>query len=84
MTTMARPRELRTGSAGPIGDVKHDRRNEADERQQAHEQTRPSTLPTSRHACDRKAYAQDGDHGKRDCKHVQHDPELNAPPIAPS
>jgi hypothetical protein len=40
-------------------------------------------VPTSRHARDRKAYAQHGDHGKRDCKYVQHDPQLNAPSIAP-
>ena len=64
---------------GSIRDVQCDRRDEAGQRQESHDQPRAGTLPACRHAGDRDDDKDGRDHGKNDCEHVQHNHENKRP-----
>ena len=66
-------------SVGSIRDVQCDRRDEAGQRQESHDQPRAGTVSACRHAGDRDDDKGGGDHGKNDCEHVQHNHVIKRP-----
>ena len=64
---------------GSIRDVQCDRRDEAGQCQEPHDQPGAGTLPACRHAGDRDDDKEGRDHGKNDCEHVQHNHENKRP-----
>jgi len=64
---------------GSIRDVQSDRRDEAGQRQESHDQPGTCTLPARRHTGDRDDKKDGRDNGKNDREHMQHNMKLNAP-----